>query len=169
MTIDKTVYSIAGTRWYQEQLTYEEIGRSGDILSQFSKMFEEEKVKFSDVAKRIYEAGLVPNLFAIILKPHCPTPWAFVSHWIFRILHRISRKNLARTMKLEEIFGVLADFFFINTSWIESLMISSDGSDAKNKALLMIQVLMGGVFPSMISPSSSPGETSTPLNQQSAS
>jgi hypothetical protein len=160
MTTDKTVYSIAGTRWYQEQLTYEEIGRAGDILSQFSKMFEEEKLKFSDVAKRIYEAGLVPNLFAIILKPHCPTPWTFTGHWFFRILHRISRKNLARTMKLEEMFGVLADFFFINTEWIERLISSSEQSDTRRKALTMMQTMMGILFPLKTLPSSSPTETS---------
>lgn len=160
MTTDKTVYSIAGTWWYQEQLTYEEIGEAGGILSQFSKAFEEEELKFADVAKKIYDAGLVPLLFAIILKPYYPNPWNFIKHWFFRILHRISRKNLARTMKLEEMFGVLADFFFINTEWIERLISSSEQSDTRRKALSMMQSMMGLLFPLKTLQSSSPTETS---------
>jgi hypothetical protein len=162
---EKKIYMIAGTQWFQSPLTYEELGQALDIISGFSGSLIEGK-SFGEIAKQAFEKGLVPGLFRVILKPYHPDLKSFVTHWFYRLLHRIDHEDLARKLTLEEIFAILGDFFFINTSWIESLMISSDGSDVKNKALLMIQVLMGGVFPSTILPSSSPGETSTPSTPQ---
>ena len=167
--MEKRIYTIGGTLWYQEQLTYEEVGAASVTLSQFSKIFEGEKLKFSEIAGKIYEAGLVPQLFAVVLKPHYPDPWSFVKHWFFRLAHRVSRRNLARTLKLEEIFGVLADFFFINTQWIENLMTSNDLSDTRTKALSVMQTMMGLLFPLGTLPSSSPAVTSPGSSQPSDS
>lgn len=154
--MEKRIYSISGTRWYQEQLTYEEVGKAAELLSSFSKFFDGEKVSFGDIAKKIYDAGLVPVLFRLILKPYRPGIVPFMLHWLFRVLNRVSRGNLARTMKLEEMFGVLADFFFINTEWMERLLSSGEPSDGRMEAMSVMQALTGIPPPSKISSSSSP-------------
>lgn len=167
--MEKRIYSIGGTQWYQDQLTYEEVGKTAEILSSFSKFFDAEKLSFGEIAKKIYDAGLVPVLFRLILKPYHPGVIALVLHWLFRLLNRVSRNNLARTMKLEEMFSVLADFFFINTEWIERLISSSEPSDGRMKAMSVMQAVMGMPLPSMISSSSSPEAISPGSSQQSSS
>jgi hypothetical protein len=165
---DKKIYAIAGTQWYQSQLTYEELGKALDIVSGFSESFVEQK-SFGEIAKQAYERGLVPSLFRVALKPYHPDVRSFITHWFYRLLYRIDRNNLAKPLTPEEIFAILGDFFFINTSWIENLTNLNDGSGVKSRALMMIQALMGGIFPPMISPLSSPGATSTPSTPQSNS
>ena len=167
--MEKRIYLISGTRWYQEQLTYEEVGKAADLLSSFSKFFDAEKLSFGEIAKKIYDAGLVPEIFRLILKPYHPGIIPLMLHWLFRLLNRVSRGNLARTMKLEEMFSVLADFFFINTEWIERLISSSEPSDGRMKAMSVMQAVMGVPLPSMISSSSSPEAISPGLTQPSAS
>ena len=165
---EKKIYAIGRTQWYQAPLTYEELGNALDVVSGFSESLVEGK-SFGEIAKQAYDRGLVPGLFRVTLKPYHPDLKTFVSHWFYRIVDKIDPSNLAKKLTPEEIFVVLGDFFFINTSWIEKLTSSSDGSGVKSRALLMIQVLMGGVFPSTISPSSLPGETSTLSKPQSDS
>jgi len=167
--MEKRIYSIGGTQWYQEQLTYEEVGEAAELLSSFSKFFDAKKLSFGEIAKKIYDAGLVPVLFKLILKPYHPGFIAFMKHWIFRLLNRVSWDNLARTMKLEEMFSVLADFFFINTEWIERLINSSEPSDGRMKAMSMMQAVMGVPLPSTISSSSSPEAISPGSSQPSDS
>jgi hypothetical protein len=165
---EKKIYTIAGTQWYMNALTYEELGTALDSVSGFSESFIGGK-SFGEIAKHAFDKGLVPGLFRVILKPYHPDLRSFVTHWFYRLLHRVDRNNLAKKLTLEEIFAILGDFFFLNTSWIGNLTNLSDASGAKSRALLMIQVLMGGVFPSTILPSSSPEATSTPSTPQGAS
>lgn len=169
---EKRIYTIAGTKWYQGPLTYEELGSIGKLVPNFNEMFKKEDIRFGEVAQNIYDAGLIPGFFYLVLKPHYPSPWAFLAHWFFRIARRTRRKNLARTMTLEEIFAVIADFFFINTSWIESLMTSDDTSGSRMKGLLMMQTMLGFPLPLPTSLSFSPAGTpqeSKPQNDSSGS
>jgi hypothetical protein len=167
--MEKRIYSIGGTRWYQEQLTYEEVGKAAELLSSFSNFFDAEKLSFGEIAKKIYDAGLVPELFRLILKPYYPGIVPILLHWLFRLLNRVSRNNLARQMKLEEMFSVLADFFFINTEWMERLLSSGEPSDGRMEAMSVMQALTGITLPSKISSSSSPEATSPESIQQNAS
>lgn len=165
---DIKVYRIQGVDWYQGQLLYPDWGKALELLSDFEDYFKGETQTFAEVAKKIYEAGLAPKLFALILNPYLPDWKARLKYRVLRLLGKVDRENLTRTLSLQAVFRVIADFFFINTEWIGNLMSSPNESDTR--ALTMIQGILGmGGLPLMRSSSSSPRETSAALTPQSDS
>jgi len=162
------VYRIAGLDWSQDEILYPDWGKALELLKEFEDYFKGESTTFGSVAGSIYKAGLAPKLFRLVLKPHLPDWKARLKYLFYHLMGRIDRENLTETLTLPEIFAVIADFFFINTQWIESLM--SSGSESDTKALTLIQAVLGSAaFPLRRSSSSSPRETSADSKPQNVS
>lgn len=158
-------YSIKRTLWFISELTYEEDGRAKEILKNLESAFESDEKQIGQIIEKIYDSGVVPDLFAIILKPYQPTPvhtlwnafWARYYH-----LDRSKIPQLVGVMRNSEIAAVVSDFFLLNTSWIGNWGNSSDGSAG---SLSPPRSPMGILFPLTRSSTTSPKETSTPASE----
>ncbi len=162
------IYTIAGTKWKLEPLVYPKWLEALELIMQFGELFSAETNSFESIAKDAYKAGYAPRLFKIALKPYTPTMWEWCKHWTLRIVRRVRRGYLVKTLDFEDISEIIRDFFFINTKWMSSLNSTADASGTSQKTLNLMQTLMGfaAVFPSTISSSPSAKETSGDSRQE---
>lgn len=157
-------YSIKRTLWYQDELTYEEDGRAKEILKKLEELFQGDDRSFGSILEKAYDAGLIPDLFKIILKPYQPTILHALWNAFWARHYHLNLSNipeLVGVMKNSEIGLVGRDFFLLNTSWIGSSGSSSDASAGSLKLPRWLRI----PFPRMRSSTSSPKETSTPASE----
>jgi len=157
----KKRYSIKRTRWYQDELTYEEDGQAKECLKKLEEAFQGDEKTFGIIIEKVYDSGVIPDLFKVILKPYQPTILhalcnAFWSRW-----YHLDRTQIVKVMKNSEIGVVVSDFFLLNTSW----MGSSGNSSGESTGSLKLPSSLTSLFPRMRSSTSSPKETSTPASE----
>jgi hypothetical protein len=121
-------YSIKRMFFYQDELTYEEDGLAKESLKTFEAAFDSEQKQFGQIIEKIYNSGVVPDLFRIILKPYQPTFVHKLWNAFWARYYHLDRSQIVRTMKNSEIAAVIGDFFLLNTSWMGSSGPSGNGS-----------------------------------------
>jgi hypothetical protein len=121
-------YWIKRTLWYQAELNYEEDGRAKECLKKLEEAFQDEEKSFGVIIEKIYDSGVVPDLFKVILKPYQPTLLHAMWNAFWSRRYRIDMTQIVKVMKNTEIAVVVSDFFLLNTSWIGGLGNSSDKS-----------------------------------------
>ena len=111
----KKRYSIKRTLWFIEELTYEEDGRAKELLKKIEEAFQGEEKTLGVILEKVYDSGVVPDLFTIILKPYQPTFLHALWNAFWARHHHLDRSNIKQlvgVMKNSEIGAVLSDFFF---------------------------------------------------------
>lgn len=161
----KKRYSIKRTLWFIEELTYEEDGRAKELLKKIEEAFQGEEKTLGVILEKVYDSGVVPDLFTIILKPYQPTFLHALWNAFWARHHHLDRSNIKQlvgVMKNSEIGAVLSDFFLLNTSWISSWGNSSEQSGGSLKSPGSPMSLL---FPLRSSSISSQKEISTPASE----
>jgi len=144
--VHERVYRIRGTLWRQEELTYPQDGQIREMLEEVDQAFvglDPSTTSMGVVTAKLYDAGLIPKLFGIILRPHHANPGVWLKNVVLRFLFRLDREDLPTTgrMKNSEIVEVVKDFFLLNTQWMwpSSTSPSASGSATMN----LLQTMMG--------------------------
>lgn len=157
----KKTYSIKHTLWYQEELTYEEDGRAKEVLKKLEAAFDGQEKHFGQILETLYDAGVVPDLFKVILKPYQPTPLHALWNRFWARWYHIDRNRIIGVMKNSEIAAVVADFFLFNTSW----MGNSPPSSTESVGSLKLPTSLTSLFARTRSSTSSQREITTPASE----
>ncbi|MFI5250797.1 MAG: hypothetical protein ACHQQQ_00070 [Bacteroidota bacterium] len=113
----------------QEELTYAEDAQVKKCISKIAEI-SSGNVTLFDVIGSIYDTGLLEELFAVILKPDHRTKFHQIWNWWWARYYGITlhpeipmngRKPIIGLLKNSEIMEVLADFFVLNTNWMNGL------------------------------------------------
>lgn len=127
------VYTIKGTTWIQEPMEYYTFLKALDLLrGRFEKFFAGE-ASAADLFDTVISGPVVPQVVHLVLRPHAKTPWGWALNRVRILMAGIDRDNPAASMTLQEVSGVVLDFFDLNISWIaawiEALMKSFTSTD----------------------------------------
>ena len=105
-------YNLKGTTWKQEQNTYKENCLALEFLD---RMQSETKIDSIALGVNQFLASpVLPELFAIVLKPHTPTPWAKLKQKFFAWKNKVDLNAPINAMQQWQMRKVLQDFFTLN-------------------------------------------------------
>lgn len=123
MASDRKRYKIAGTLWYQKELTYGEDLELRPVLKVVSEKFGSGSATMSELIDLAFEGEVLKQLIHVVLKPYEPTPYHKVRNWLNARARGIDRSEILLVMTNSQVAEVLADFFAVNTRWIVDLPI----------------------------------------------
>lgn len=113
----------------QEELTFGEDGQIRGILAKIAALTNQNST-VGEILDAIYTAGIAEELFAVILKPREPTPLHMVwnKFWAWKAGVTVCGDSIIAILKNSQIIEVLADFFVLNTTWMQSFTAIASGS-----------------------------------------
>jgi len=122
-------YTFKNILFLQEELTYAEDGKVKKCLERLAGIFSGQ-ITLADALATIYDEGIAGELFAVILKPNNGTIFHKLWNRFWAWKHGVnlsnvgdvkSREPIIAFLKNSEIMEVLADFFVLNTNWMNGL------------------------------------------------
>lgn len=102
-----------------EELTYDEDTALREIVKgKIGEVLQLDMNNMITLLDKLHEAGVIMDLFKIVVKPYNPTPFHWMWNKFWQSYSGISDGEAIRKMKNSEIAAVLYDFFIINLSWM---------------------------------------------------
>jgi len=151
------VYRIQRMLFHMPEITYEEDGQVLRLIDDKLEGINRSVTGMLSALHSIYQSGVVPELFGIILKPYEPTPlhrW-WNRFWFWRSGNK-SIDQLTRKMPNSVWTEIAVDFFTVNAGFLERLLatVSSSGS-----ILPVVTILSNAVMQTKRSLRTPPGTT----------
>ena len=116
-------YDLFGTKWKQEQNTYEEDCKCNEITEAMQSEIKITSIVFG--IDLFLSNPLLPDLFAIIFKPDTPTLWSKIKQRYYAWKNNVNlKKPILKTQQWQRR-KILQDFFVLNVS----SMIGSTSSE----------------------------------------
>jgi hypothetical protein len=110
-----------------------------DLGEEFNAIFDKDDATFVGIAQGLYRKGIVPRIFALVLKAYNPNPFRAVVNrfWMWR--YKLTPANIVNSMKTSEWMEVLP------SGSLSDLMSSTSGSPASeaNWMTMIFQLLAG--------------------------
>lgn len=112
-------YRIRKMLFVMEELTYDEDTALREIVKgKIGGVLQLDMNNMITLLDKLHEAGVIMDLFKIVVKPYNPTPFHWLWNKFWQLRSGISDGEAIRKMKNSEIAAVLYDFFTINLSWM---------------------------------------------------
>ena len=109
-------YDILGTKWKQEQGTYEDDCKTNVLIERMQSEVKIESIVFG--IDLMLSNALLPELFSIILKEHTPTIWSKIKQRYFAWKNGLDLKQPILKLQQWQRRKILQDFFVLNHSSI---------------------------------------------------
>lgn len=112
-----TIYPIRRSLWYMPAISYETDEKLIDIYKLMAECNAPEEGNEPDlqtILRRFYQSGIVPRLFALILRPYQPTFFHRIWNDFWCWKNKVDPANLQAGMSREEWGTIVTDFFVIS-------------------------------------------------------
>jgi hypothetical protein len=153
-------YDLHGTKWKQEQGTYEEDCKTNEIIERMQT-----DVKITSIVMGLDQFmanALLPEMFTVVFKPHTPTPWSKIRQRFYAWKNNVDLQAPILCMQKWQRRKVLQDFFVLN----KASMISSMSSEFISTLISMNSKIPMEIRPDGKSPFTMPSMEASPQEKQ---